>query len=139
MSVLLDSSVLFAALVPDESSHGESANVLRQRDVYVYVHALNETFANLTGGAVRFRLDADDAARLIREKVVERVTVVVLSAEETLEAHGQARDRGIRGGAVYDFMHLVAGRKAAASVIYTLDVSNFLAFRREGDPEIRRP
>lgn len=139
MRALLDSSILVATLVPKESDHAACVDALHRGGAVIHVHALNETFANLTGGALGFRIEAEETARLIREKIVACVDVIVLNPEETLFAHRQARARGVRGGAVYDFMHLVAARKANAEVLYTLDIGNFVAFHREGDPEIRRP
>jgi hypothetical protein len=37
------------------------------------------------------------------------------------------------------FMHLVAARKANASVIHTLNIDDFLHLRRGDDPEVRLP
>lgn len=140
MRLLCDSSVLIAALVPSEDHHAASAAVLIGADtIVVHVHALNETFATLTGGSLGFRVDVDLAARLIREQIIARVTMIVLDAEEFTTALGKARAHGVRGGAVYDYMHLVAARKGKADVLYTLNLADFQHLHREGDPEIRRP
>ena len=93
----------------------------------------------MTGGALKTRLRPDLAAELIRERVVDCAQVIVLEVSEILEAHREARSRGIRGGAIYDYLHLVAARKADAEALYTLNTSDFLSFHRPGDPEIRRP
>ena len=53
MSVLLDSSVLIAALAPDEARHSESPALLKQGGNVVYAHAILETFSTLTGGRLR--------------------------------------------------------------------------------------
>ena len=140
MRVLCDSSVLIAALLPIEDHHAASVAVLNGSDtMVVHVHALNETFATLTGGSLGFRVDADLAARLIREQIVARAAMVVLDAEEVTDALDKARAHGVRGGAVYDYMHLVAARKGKADVLFTLNLSDFQHLHREGDPEIRRP
>lgn len=140
MRVLCDSSVLIAALLPGEDHHAACAAVLTGADaVVVHVHALNETFATLTGGSLGFRVDADLAARLIREQIIARATMIVLDAEEVTAALGKARAHGVRGGAVYDYMHLVAARKGKTNVLYTLNLADFQHLHREGDPEIRRP
>jgi hypothetical protein len=47
--------------------------------------------------------------------------------------------RGVRGGAVFDYLHLAAARKAKAARFYTLNVSHFRSFHRPGDPEIVHP
>ena len=140
MRVLCDSSVLIAALLPSEDHHAASAVVLNGADtLVVHVHALNETFATLTGGSLGFRVDADLAARLIREQIVARAATVVLNADEVTDALDKARAHGVRGGAVYDYMHLVAARKGQADVLYTLNLTDFQYLHREGDPEIRCP
>lgn len=140
MTVLCDSSVLIAALLPTEDHHAACAAVMSGADTrLVHVHALSETFATLTGGSLGFRIDADLAARLIREQIVARADMVALDAEEVTDALNKARAHGVRGGAVYDYMHLVAARKGMADVLYTLNLSDFQHLHREGDPEIRCP
>lgn len=140
MRVLCDSSVLIAALLPSEDHHAASTAVLNGTDtMVVHVHALNETFATLTSGSLGFRVDADLAARLIREQILARAAMVVLDAEEVTDALDKARAHGVRGGAVYDYMHLIAARKGQADVLFTLNLSDFQHLHREGDPEIRRP
>jgi predicted nucleic acid-binding protein len=140
MRVLCDSSVLIAALLPSEDNHAPCSAVLTGINaVVVHVHALNETFATLTGGALGFRVDGDLAVRMIREQIVARSTMIELNAEEVTAALGKARAHGVRGGAVYDYMHLVAARKGKTEVLYTLNLSDFKHLHREGDPEIRRP
>lgn len=51
----------------------------------------------------------------------------------------EAQGRGIRGGAIYDYQHLVCARKSGAAVLLTLNTKDFLAFARPGDPEIQSP
>jgi predicted nucleic acid-binding protein len=139
MSVSLDSSVIIAALDPADSDFTCCSTLLRQPGCVVYLHALNETFSTLTGGVLKSRVPPDLAAELIRERVVDTASIIVLERADVVEAHREARARGVRGGAIYDYMHLVAARKAGAEALYTLNTSDFLAFRRDGDPEIRRP
>ena len=140
MRSLCDSSVLIAALLPSEDHHAASAALLNgDVTIVVHVHALNETFATLTGGSLGFRVDANLTARLIRERIIARASMIVLDADDVTAALDQARAHGVRGGAVYDYMHLVAARKGQADVLYTLNLADFHNLKREGDPEIRSP
>lgn len=139
MSALLDSSVLIAALAPDENRHAESLALLMEGGNVVYAHAFLESFSTLTGGRLGMKVDADFAAQLLRETVLPRVRVIDLGIEEMLSALHLARKHGVRGGAVYDFMHLVTARKAGVTTLYTLNLSDFQGLRREGDPEVRCP
>lgn len=139
MSALLDSLVLIAALAPDEPRHAESLALLMQGGNSVYAHAILETFSTLTGGRLGVKVDADLAAKLLNETILPRIHVVELGIAELMTALQQARLRGVRGGAVYDFMHLVAARKAGAEILYTINFSDFRHLSREGDPEVRCP
>ncbi len=139
MSALLDSSVLVAALAPDEDRHAESLSLLSQGGHTVYAHAFLETFSTLTGGRLGVKVDADFAAQLLRETVLPRVQVVELGMAELLAALRLARQHGVRGGGVYDYLHFVAARKVNADILYTINLDDFHHLHREGDPEIRRP
>lgn len=140
MSALLDSSVIVAALVESERSHRECrALLLGQEELFVFAHAFAEVFNTLTGSRLGFRIPAPLASRILREKILPRVTVVSLSAEDMLLAMEQAEPRGVRGGAIFDFLHLVAAANGNAQRLYTLDVTDFQNFRRPGDPEIVHP
>jgi predicted nucleic acid-binding protein len=132
--------VLIAALLPSEDHHAACAALLNGTDtIVVHVHALNETFATLTGGSLGFRVDANLAARLIRERIMNHAAMIALDADDVASALDQARAHGVRGGAVYDYMHLVAARKGHTDVLYTLNLADFHQLKREGDPEIRSP
>ena len=139
MNALLDSSVLIAALAPDEDRHTECLALLMQGGNVAYAHAMLETFSTLTGGRLGVKVDADFAARLLSETVMPRVRVIELSMEETLAALHTAKRQGVRGGGIYDYMHLIAARKAKTDAIFTINLGDFEHLRREGDPEIRRP
>ena len=139
MSALLDSSVLIAALAPDEDRHEECLALLMEGGNAACAHAFLETFSTLTGGRLGMKVDADLAAQLLSETVLPRVQVVELGIAELLAALQHARKHGVRGAGVYDYMHLVAARKAAADILCTINLDDFLHLHREGDPEIRRP
>jgi len=54
-------------------------------------------------------------------------------------ALAECEARGVRGGAIYDLLHLLAARKAGAEVVMTLDARHFQALSRRGDPRIETP
>lgn len=139
MSRLIDSSILIAALLPSEDYHRESLHQIELPETCLHVHAVNEAFSILTGGRLGFRIDADTAAKLIRDRISGRLKVIVLDGDEILDSLSEARRRGVRGGAIYDFMHLVAARKARVHEIDTLNINDFNALVREGDPEVKLP
>ncbi len=139
MIVAADSSVLIASLVVRDPHHQASVAVLDDYRPFVHRHALVETFSTLTGGRLGFRMPPDAIARLIRESILPWVRTTELNDVELIEAMSVSRDLGVRGGAIYDFLHLCAARKVGASRLYTTDVNDFKSFHRHGDPDIIHP
>lgn len=139
MIVAVDSSVLIASLVGKDPHHEASASLLEEYRPFIHRHALVETFSTLTGGRLGFRMSTDEIAQLIRESILPWVRTTDLDDAELIEAMSASQDRGVRGGAVYDFLHLRAARKISASRLYTKEVNDFKSFHRHGDPEILHP
>jgi predicted nucleic acid-binding protein len=135
----VDASVLVAALVEAEPHHRASAALLDRAGLSVYAHGLTETFSTLTGGRSGYRLPANQVAELIADGLLPCLDVISLSVKEMLAAMQQSRARGVRRTAIFDYLHLVAARKAKAGRFYTLNVSDFRSFHRPGDPEIVHP
>ena len=131
--------VVIASLDADEPRHVECDRVLAAGRHKLYAHALAETFAILTGGRHTRRLRPAFAAELIETSVLPLVRLVHLTGRETMQAVAEWERRGVRGGAVYDLLHLVAARKAGVEALLTLDLRNFLALALPGDPRIQSP
>jgi predicted nucleic acid-binding protein len=139
MTALLDTSVVIASLDPDEPRHATCDRLVAGGGHVLFAHALAETFSILTGGRQGRRLAASQAAALIDASVLPFVTLVALSGRETVAALRACEARGVRGGAVYDWLHLAAARKSGATRLFTLDIRDFQAIARPGDPEIVSP
>lgn len=139
MIAALDSGVIVAALRTAEAYHRECFELLDQPGLHMRAHAISESFSTLTGGRLGERLPADEVAQAMQQAILPRVATVDLTAAEHLAAIGEAQSRGVRGGAIYDYLHLVAARKIGADRLYTLNVSDFRSFHRPGDPVIVHP
>ena len=139
MSAFLDTSVLVASLDPDEPRHVACDRLISSGGHGVYVHGLAETFSVLTGGRQGRRLSSAAAARLIDSSVLPFVQAHSLSGKDFVAALAECEVRGVRGGGIYDLLHLFAARKAGADVLMTLDARHFHAFSRQGDPRIETP
>ena len=139
MTTFLDSTILVAALVEAEQHHAACDALLDGTDVRIYAHALTETFNTITGGRSGYRLSPADATRFLDDSVLPNVDVVTLTPREMLAAMRESQSRGVRGAAIFDFLHLVAAKKAGAKRLYTLNLRHFQAFHRPGDPEIIHP
>lgn len=139
MSAFLDTSVLLASLDPDEAHHAACDRIVSAGGSGTYVHALAETFSILTGGRQGRRLGAATAARLIEQSILPYVQTHTLSGKDMASTLAECESRGVRGGAVYDWLHLAAARKAGAPRFVTLDARDFQALARPGDPHIETP
>lgn len=135
----IDTSVLVAAIVESEPFHRECRRLVVNGGHQFLAHGLAETFTTLTGGGKPYRMPPDAACALIEEDYVPDLKITSLTPPETLRAMRECKHRGVRGGAIYDFLHLVAARKVKAARLYTLNVSHFSAFHRAGDPEVIHP
>lgn len=139
MKSALDSSVIVSALCADDPSHHACRKVLLASRHSVIAHAFAETFSTLTGGRLGFRVPASDAARMLRDQIAPKLSNVPLDESDLLAAFEEAELRGVRGGAIYDYLHLIAARKAGSKRFYILNPNDFLSFHRPGDPEILSP
>lgn len=135
----VDSSVLVAALVQSEPHHRACNALLDKAGMCVYSHGLAETFNTLTGGRSGYRIPAGRVAELIEGSIMPYVGVIALTPKEMVAAMHEAQPRGVRGAAIFDYLHLASARKAKARRFYTLDVTDFQSFHRPGDPEIVHP
>jgi len=139
VKLAVDTSVLVASLDASDPDHGACRRLLMSEKLFAYGHALTEAFSTLTGGALGMRLPAATAAAILRDNLVPKLVIIHLTEEELLDAYGDSTRRGIRSGAIYDYLHLVAARKAGDARLYTLNLGDFRAFHRLGDLEIAQP
>ena len=137
--VMIDTSVLVAAMVSTEDFHKQCAALLDAQNAGLYAHGLTEAFSTLTGGRKKFRMAPDAAMDLLENDFLPCLHLTVLTPTETVRTMRDCQSRGVRGGAVFDYLHLIAARKAKAVRFYTLNVAHFRAFHRAGDPEILHP
>ena len=135
----LDASVLLASLDPEEASHRACDRLLSQGGHQIHSNSLAETFSILTGGRKGQRFSAQTVAVLIEESLLPFVSVQTLTGKELMQALKAAHQRGVRGGAVYDWLHLAAARKSGAERFYTLNQRDFQALARPGDPLVCAP
>ncbi len=118
-----DSSALIEAL-----QDGRVRKRLAREESSTRVHTLAEVFSTLTGGRLGFRCDAGDAAAMIQD-ISGSLHFVELDAPATQGALKECRKRGVRGGLVHDYLHLVAAGKADAERLLTLNIGDFNSLR----------
>ena len=130
MKVLLDTSVLVAAMVSAHPAHSRGLPWLSKAhagdfELLVSTHTLAELYAVLTRLPLRPRIQPGMAVRLIDENVRARATVVSLSARDYSRVLSEAAQLGLAGGVVYDALIAHAARKADADQLVTLDPDDF--------------
>jgi predicted nucleic acid-binding protein len=134
----LDSSVLIAALREKEPEHEACLRAAVAGGI-TSSHAMLEAFSVLTGDPTPPRVSPAYAAKRLSESFEKKLKSVSLTWSECHAMLAEAQRRGIRGGAIYDYQHLVCARKAGAAMLLTLNTKDFLALARPGDPEIQSP
>lgn len=135
----LDSSALLASLDPDEPEHTACDRLEAAGGHHNYSHALAEAFSILSGGRLGRRVNPAVAASLINDSLLPYVTVQTLSGKDLMSALKDCERRGVWGGAIYDWLHLAAARKAGAEVFFPLNLRDFQALARPSDPLIQAP
>lgn len=134
-----DSSILVASLVESELHHAACRALLTSGPFAVWSHALVETFSTLTSGKIKPRPSAADVARALRSSIRPRAVVLHMPDDLLFSVLNESEARGVRGGAIYDYLHLAAARYHQAERFITLNTSHFQSFWREGDPTIAHP
>jgi len=119
----VDTSVLVGILLAHHPQHAPCIKAVGAcKSPISNAHALAETFATLTGF---YKVPADAAAELtLNLKLSIRVEPVSLVDYET--AIGEARQRGIMGGGIYDSLHATFARRIGAKTIITRNPSHFV-------------
>ena len=141
MRSFFDSSVLIAAFLEEHEHHEASLKVFskasKQQDCCA-AHSLAEVFATLTRLPGKHRLSGEQVL-LFLENIRERLTIIVLDADEYVGALREAAAAGILGGTVYDALIARCALKAKAEILYTWNVKHFHRFEPEASRRVRTP
>ena len=130
MKVLLDTSVLVAALVESHPMHARAHPWLDRAiggefDCVVAANSLAELYHVLTAYPVRPRIAPGTARQLIHENVAKNVTVLALTAADYAAAIQLAAALNLAGGVIYDALILRAAERASVDRVLTFNVNDF--------------
>lgn len=144
MRVLLDTSVLVAALVRSHPRHGTAVPWLARArrgeiELVLAAHSLAELYAVLTTLPVRPRISPDTAARLRDENLPESTEVVALDADQYRDVVARMVALGLAGGVVYDALIARAAEAAGVDRLITLNEAHFRRAWPEGEERIAGP
>src|SRR5207248_2732310 len=70
---------------------------------------------------------APSDAALWLKKFAEKISISELDLRDTLDSLDKASGKGVQGGRIYDFVHVLAAEKAGVDAILTRDTGDFAA------------
>lgn len=141
MTTALDTSVIVAALVRAHPHHDRARSWIspgKRGASVIAAHALAETWATLTALPLEPRLTGEQAREMLL-RVRKRLTVIAMSDAIYRRSIDRCVARGLRSGAIYDALHLVAAEAHGASVFLTFNVGDFERLAEGDGPEVRAP
>lgn len=136
-----DTSAIINALVSEEVW-----NRLQKDEHFTRIHSFSEFFAIMTGrgieipdeqgGSARAVMSAMDAAAWLR-KFAGKIKLVELDLSEMLAGLDNASAKGVMGGRVYDYGHLMAAEKISSESLLTRNPGDFTSLKSK--PKVEWP
>jgi predicted nucleic acid-binding protein len=130
MDVFFDTSVLVASssLVHQHFAQASAAvaRVAAGEDKgYVSQHSIAEVYAVLTRMPVVPRIHPLEAARIIRDNILQNFEAIPIEEEDYMEALAIVSNAGWPGANIYDALMLRCAGKCPAQRIYTFNLKDF--------------
>jgi predicted nucleic acid-binding protein len=130
LKVLLDTSVVIAALLPGHPSHISAISWLSRAKSGAFeflfsAHSLAELYAVLTRIPLSPPVSPEAAGRLIRENVLSAATIRALSADEYVTLLSELIGKSLTGGAIYDAVIAKIAEEARVDLLVTLNIGHF--------------
>ena len=141
MKYFFDTSVLVPVFVDEHPHHEASLTAFLQAEkkrASCGAHSLAEVYSTVTRLPGKHRATAAEAM-LFLTNMAERLTFIVLNAEEYWAAIANAADFGIVGGTIYDVLLARCALKSKADIIYTWDIGHFQRLGDEVAQRLRTP
>jgi predicted nucleic acid-binding protein len=131
MKILLDTSVLVAAMVEAHPAHERALpwlqRIKRGTDVgFVAAHSIAELYAILSILPVQPRISSITANQLIRQNVLDICKIVSLSVQDYTRIITHLSESNIVGGVTYDAIILYTAFKTEIDRIVTLNKNDFV-------------
>lgn len=118
----VDTGILVGAVLAEHPEHEACMEALLASSApFTDAHALAETFATLTGF---YKVPVAAAAELTLS-LEANLSVEALTLADYERAIGEARQRGVMGGGIYDSLHATFARRRRAKRIVTRNPSHF--------------
>jgi len=139
MKIFLDTNVLVAASVRQHPHFEKADAMLRRCKVgtdagYMNADSVLEYHSALTQLPRGLAVPPEQVSILLRESILNYVTVVGIPPSDLPEVGQMASERGLIGGVIYDFYHLTVARREAVDRFYTFNTKHFMEM---ADPDFR--
>ena len=130
MRILLDTSVLVAAVVEKHESHARAYAILNRVQTgkdegIVSAHSLAEMYSVLTKSPPPFRHAPEKALLSIEENVLKYFKIAGLVGSDYTALIREAALSGVQGGTIYDAVVLRCAMKAGVEEVFTLNLRHF--------------
>lgn len=144
MRLYFDTSVLVSLAVAHHPHHDLAYAAFHpvttgRNQGFVSAHGLAETFTTLTRLPITPMVHPTEAYRFVSETIVAHCEVVCLVEKDYMATLEAAAKTGLRGGVVYDALHLRCAEKARCDRIYTFNISDFVRIAPHLGKQIVRP
>lgn len=144
MKVLLDTSVLVAALIESHPMHARAhpwldRGISEEFEWVVGTHSLAELYHVLTAYPVRPRIAPAIARQLIHENLAKKATIVALTAADYAAVIQHVAMLNLPGGVIYDALILRAAERAGVDRVLTFNVDDFRRLWPDGAAKITAP
>jgi predicted nucleic acid-binding protein len=144
MKVLIDTSVLVSAMLPDHIHHAQSRPWIERAkagafELVIAGHSLAETYSVLTRLPRRPRITPADALKLIQQNVLTHATIVALSGDDYVNLLAELSLNGVSGGAVCDAVIAKVAELGDVDQLLTLNVAHFQCVWAGGAARIATP
>ena len=144
MRLYFDTSVLVSMAVAHHPHHALAYAAFHpvttgRHQGFVSAHGLAETFNTLTRLPITPMVHPTEAYRFVTESIVARCAVISLTEKDYLATLEAAAKAGLRGGILYDALHLRCAEKASCDRIYTFNLSDFVRLAPHLGKKIVKP
>lgn len=141
MKFFFDTSVLLPCFFEEHKHHEASVRIFLEADKKqgcCGAHSLAELYATATRYPGNPRLSGEQVLLFV-ENILERLTVITLTADEYVGTLKEAAAAGVVGGTTYDALLGRCALKAEAENIYTWNLKHFQQFSPDIVKRLRTP
>ena len=141
MKAFFDTSVLVAVFTATTSIHAAGLSLFLQftkADACCGAHTLAEIYSTLTRMPGKYRVTGDQAMLFVGS-VLERLSIIGLSAEEYATAVNFWSQAGVTGGTIYDAVLASCALKAEAESIYSWNLRHYRGLGAVVESRLNQP